>query len=121
LLAAASESPHHPGRILVKSGNRLSFVKISDIDWVEAQGDYVCLHSRQRKHLIREKISAIAQQLPSSSFARIHRSTIINLDRVKEMQPLFYGEYTVILEDGTRLTMSRSFREKVFQGLCAAS
>lgn len=121
LLAAASEGPHHPGRILVKSGSRLSFVKISDIDWVEAQGDYVCLHSRQKKHLIREKISAIAQQLPPSSFARIHRSTIINLDRVKEMQPLFYGEYTVILEDGTRLTMSRSFREKVFQGLCAAS
>ncbi len=67
--------------------------------------------------MIREKISDLERDLPSPQFLRIHRSTIVNVDRIKEMQPLFYGEYAVILEDGTRLTLSRSFREKVFQRL----
>jgi len=104
-------------RLLVKSNGRILLIRAEEVDWVEAQGDYVCLHVQGKKHLARQKISSLDQQLPSRMFLRIHRSTIVNLDRVKELQPLFYGEYAVILQDGTRLTMSRSFRERAFERL----
>jgi two-component system LytT family response regulator len=108
-------------RILVKSAGRISFLKAEEVDWIEAQGDYVRLHAGGKKHLIREKISELEQQLPPERFIRIHRSTMVNIDRIKEMQPLFYGEYAVILHDGTRLTLSRSFRDRVFQRLTSSS
>jgi len=104
-------------RLLVKSSGRILLIRADEVDWVEAQGDYVCLHVQGKKHLARQKISRLDRELPSHMFLRIHRSTIVNLDRIKELQPLFYGEYAVILQDGTRLTMSRSFRERAFQRL----
>lgn len=104
-------------RIMIKSGGRITFLRSEEVDWIEAQGDYVCLHCQGKKHLIRERISVLEEQLPPSQFVRIHRSTIINISRVKEMEPLYHGEYVVLLIDGTRLTMSRSYREKVFQSL----
>jgi DNA-binding LytR/AlgR family response regulator len=104
-------------RLLVKSSGRILLIRADEVDWVEAQGDYVCLHVQGKKHLARQKISRLDRELPPHLFLRIHRSTIVNLDRVKELQPLFYGEYAVILQDGTRLTMSRSFRERAFQRL----
>lgn len=109
----------HRDRLLVKSNGRILLIRADEVDWVEAQGDYVCLHVQGKKHLARQRISSLDRQLPSHTFLRIHRSTIVNLDRVKELQPLFYGEYAVILQDGTRLTMSRSFRERAFQRLIA--
>jgi two-component system LytT family response regulator len=108
-------------RVMVKSGGRISFLRADEIDWIEAQGDYICLYSHGKKHLLREKIGDIEQQLTPTKFVRIHRSTIVNVDRIKEMQPLFSGDYAVILHDGTRLTLSRSFREKAFQRLSASS
>jgi two-component system LytT family response regulator len=104
-------------RIMLKNGGKISFVRSDEIDWVEAQGDYVCLHVHDRKHLIREKISALDEQLPRAQFVRIHRSTIVNINRIKELQPLYHGDYAVLLQDGTRLTLSRSFRERAFQEL----
>jgi two-component system, LytTR family, response regulator len=112
--------PSYRERIMVKSAGRISFLKTDEIDWIEAQGDYVRLYSQGRKFLIREKIGEMEQQFASDRFIRIHRSTIVNVERIKEMQPLFYGEYAVILNDGTRLTLSRSFREKVFSRLTRA-
>jgi two-component system, LytTR family, response regulator len=114
--AVRSERPHS-NRIMVKSGGHITFLRTDEVDWVEAQGDYVCLHSQGKKHLVRGKISSIEDQLSTGAFVRIHRSTIVNSGRIKEMQPLFHGDYAVVLNDGTRLTMSRSFREKVFQRL----
>ena len=113
----------HPrlDRVMVKAGGRISFLRAEEIDWIEANGDYVCVHSQGKKHLIREKISELEHRLEGDKFLRIHRSTIVNIDRIKEMQPLFYGEYAVMLHDGTRLTLSRSFREKVFQRLSFTS
>ena len=105
------------GRIMVRSGGRITFVRVEDVDWIEAQGDYICLHTQGKKHLVREKISEMEAQLSPEHFLRIHRSTMINVSRIKEMQPLFHGEYSVVLQDGTRLTMSRSFRDKVFDRL----
>jgi two-component system, LytTR family, response regulator len=125
LLALLNESNHTPSppareRIMVKSAGRISFLKTEEIDWIEAQGDYVRLYAQGRKFLIREKIGEMEQQFSNDHFVRIHRSTIVNVERIKEMQPLFYGEYAVILNDGTRLTLSRSFREKVFSRLARA-
>lgn len=104
-------------RIMLKSAGKISFVRSGEIDWIEAQGDYVCLHVQGKKHLIREKISALEDQLSRDQFIRIHRSTIVNTNRIKEMQPLYHGDYVVLLHDGTRLTLSRSFRDKAFQEL----
>jgi two-component system LytT family response regulator len=117
MLGSTSLEAGQADRLMLKTGGKIVFLRTEEIDWVEAQGDYVCLHAGQKKHLLREKISELEHQLPHRSFVRIHRSTIVNLDRIKEMQPLFYGEYSVVLHDGTRLTLSRSFREKVFQRL----
>jgi two-component system, LytTR family, response regulator len=108
-------------RLMVKTAGRISFVKAEDIDWVEAERDYVRIYNAGKKHLLREKISHLEQQLPQGRFLRIHRSTIVNIDRIKELQPLSFGEYSVILHDGTRLTMSRSFRDRVFERLQSAA
>lgn len=108
-------------RLMVKTAGRINFLRIEEIDYIVADRDYVRIHNGKKKHLLREKISKLEQQLPADRFLRIHRSTIVNIDRIKEMQPLCYGEYSVILQDGTRLTLSRSFRERVFSRLVTAA
>jgi two-component system, LytTR family, response regulator len=100
-------------RILVKHDGRMFFVKVGDIDWIEADRNYVKLHVGQVAHVIRERISHLEETLDPSLFARIHRSTIVNLNRIREMQQWFSGDYVVILEDGTRLRLSRHYREQV--------
>jgi two-component system LytT family response regulator len=102
-----------PGRVLVKSRGRVILLRVEEIDWVEAQGGYVRIHTGAGKYLLREKISAMEERLPPDRFVRIHRSAIVNLDSVKELLPHRYGSCTVILEDGTRLVMSRTFRDGV--------
>ncbi len=112
---------HAARRLMVKSAGKICFLKAEEIDWVEAERDYVRIHNGARKHLLRSTLSGMEQQLPAERFLRIHRSTIVNVDRIREMQPLSYGEYAVILHDGTRLTLSRSFRERVFDRLVSAA
>jgi two-component system LytT family response regulator len=102
-------------RIMVRAGGHISFLRTADIDWIEAQGDYVSLHCQGKRHLIRENIGDLELRVQPEGFIRIHRSTIINITRIKELQPLFHGDYTVVLVDGSRLTMSRSFRERFFE------
>ena len=101
-------------RISIKEGGKITFVKAREIDWIAAEGDYVCIHTMGRKHLIRGKIGALEQRFDPALFARIHRSTIVNIDRIKELQPLFSGEYSLTLQNGVKLTVSRSYREKLF-------
>lgn len=101
-------------RIAVKSDGRVLFIKTSDIDWVEAADNYVSLHVGKDAHLLRETMTSIESRLPKQ-FLRISRSTIVNTERIKELQPLFHGEYAVLLRDGTRLTLSRSHRDKLQQ------
>jgi two-component system LytT family response regulator len=115
--AGTSAVPPARNRLMVKSNGRISFLRAEEIDWIEAEGDYVCLHSQGRKFLVREKIGELETEFAPDHFVRIHRSTIVAVDHIKELQPLFYGEYSVMLLDGTKLTMSRSYREKVFQRL----
>ena len=100
-------------RIVVKTGGRVFFLNTDEIDWIEAEGNYVSIHTGKKAYLLRETISNFETQLDPRQFVRIHRSSIVRLDRVKELQPWSHGEYHVILEDGTRLTLSRSYREKL--------
>ena len=102
-------------RMAVKTSGRVIFVKTSDIDWIEAADNYVNLHVGNEAHLHRETLTALAERLPSKKFMRISRSTIVNVDRIKELQPLFHGEYAVILRNGTTLTLSRSYRDVLDQ------
>lgn len=113
LLAEVRPPARAMDRLAVKSSGRVVLVKIEDIDWVEAADNYVSLHVASESHMLRETMNALEARLPSTSFLRISRSTIVNLNRVKELQPLFHGEYAVILRDGTRLTLSRSYRDKL--------
>jgi two-component system LytT family response regulator len=87
-------------------------VKTGDIDWIEAADNYVSLHVGKESHLLRETMTAVEARMPKQ-FLRISRSTIVNTERIKELQPLFHGEYAVILRDGTKLTLSRSHRDKL--------
>ncbi len=113
LLAELKPPTVHPDRIAVKSGGRVALVKVAEIEWVQAGHNYVELHENTHTHLLRETLGALEKRLPPEKFVRISRSVIVNLDRVKELQPLFWGEYAVILQNGTRLTLSRRYRSKL--------
>ena len=106
-------APHKLERFVVKSGGRVFFVRADEIDWIEAAGNYVKLHVGGDAHLFRETMSALEARLDPDFFYRIHRSHIVNIERVKELQPWFNGEYVVFLRNGTRLTLSRGYREKL--------
>ncbi len=100
-------------RFVVKSGGRVYFVRATDVDWIESAGNYVRLHVGTESHLLRETMTTIEAQLNPDLFIRIHRCHIVNLDRIKELQPWFNGEYVVSLTTGARLTLSRGYREKL--------
>ncbi|MEZ5354248.1 MAG: LytTR family DNA-binding domain-containing protein [Bryobacteraceae bacterium] len=101
------------GRIAIRSGGHVALVKTDSIDWVEAADNYVCLHCGAETHIVRETMNSFEQRLDPHRFLRIHRSTIVNLDQVKEMLPWFRGDYQVILHTGAKLTLSRSYRDKL--------
>ncbi len=103
--------PRTPRRIAVKGNGRVYFVKTEDIDYCEAAGNYACLHTGARTHLIRDTMNRLEQRLDPDLFVRIHRSVIVNVERIQELQSTLNGEYTVRLRDGTRLTMSRGYRD----------
>ncbi|HET9334130.1 MAG TPA: LytTR family DNA-binding domain-containing protein [Gemmatimonadota bacterium] len=98
-------------RIVVKDGDRILFLKVDDVDWIEAADYYAKIHVAGSTYMIRETLANLEAQLDPERFVRIHRSTIVNLDRVQEMQPWFHGAFVVLLVDGTELRLSRSRRE----------
>jgi two-component system LytT family response regulator len=98
-------------RLMVKQDGRVYFVKVTDVDWFEAAGNYVRVHVGRTSHLLRETMHGIEGQLEPNQFARIHRAVIVNLDRIRELQPWFAGDYVVILRDGRQLKLSRTYRE----------
>ena len=100
-------------RIVVRERDRVLLVDVADVDWVGADGDYVRIHAAGKSHLIRETMAAMEQRLDPTTFVRIHRSTIVNTTRIREMRPYSSREYAVILNDGTRLRLSRRYRERV--------
>jgi two-component system, LytTR family, response regulator len=120
LLTELRARSSHIERLVIKSGGRAFFLKTDEIDWIEAEGKYVRLHAGKESYLLREAIGSIEGQLDPKKFPRIHRSTIINIDRVRELQPWFHNEYRVILHDGTELMLSRSCRKKLGELLGSA-
>lgn len=103
-------------RFAVKSGGRVRFVKSAAIQWIEAAGDYVQLHTAEATHLLRRTMKELEDALDSTQFLRIHRSTIINVDALRELRPRgSNGEYTVVLRDGTERKLSRTYREQADQ------
>jgi len=110
LLAALAEDGRLAPRILVRSGGRVAILAVAEIDWVESAGNYVELHVGSQRHLLRSTMSAMMRRLGGGSFVRIHRSTIVNVERIKELKQLRTGDFDVLLKDGRKLTMSRRFR-----------
>jgi two-component system LytT family response regulator len=104
-----------PERLVIKTGGRVLFQRLDEVDWIEAAGNYARLHIGKTSHLLRETMTQLEERLDPERFLRIHRSAIVNLDRIRQLQPLPSGEYRVTLEDGTELTLSRSYRERVSQ------
>lgn len=100
-------------RLIVRSGGRIIFLRVEEIDWIEAADNYVCLHVGRESYLLRGTMASVEQRLDARRFLRIHRSTIVNLDRVRELAPLFHGDYAVRLRDGTELVLSRNCWEKL--------
>jgi two-component system LytT family response regulator len=119
LAALQSQSPGaaraYLTRIAVRLGERVYYVRTADIDWVEADGNYLRLHTgrgtpQAKAHLIRKPLAALAEELDPAQFARIHRSSLVNIDRIRELRALSDGEYQVLLTDGTKLKLSRTYR-----------
>ncbi|MGH9968544.1 MAG: LytR/AlgR family response regulator transcription factor [Pyrinomonadaceae bacterium] len=104
-------------RLVIKAGGRIYFLETNEIDWIEAEGNYVSVHSAKKSHLLRETISSLESQLDPKKFVRVHRSSIVRIDRIQELQPWFHGEYRIILQNGTQLTLSRNYRDKLQEAL----
>jgi len=100
-------------RLVVKAGGRVFFLETKEIDWVEAEGNYVNIHTPKKSFLLRETISNLEAQLDPKHFVRIHRSSIVRIDRIQELQTWSHGEYRVILYGGTELTLSRNYRDNL--------
>jgi two-component system, LytTR family, response regulator len=116
-LISLLEELHNRGqswnRLAIRDAGRILFLQPDEIDWIEAEGNYVRLHVGKESHLLRETMNATEERLASKNFLRVNRSTIVNLERVTEWQPLFHGDSVVILRDGTRLTVSRGYRQSL--------
>lgn len=114
---APADGDDRRDRIMIKSSGRIQFVATDEIDWVEAAGDYVRLHTGERSHLLRETMKGLEERLDGTRFVRVHRSTIVKLDFVREVRSTESGHYDVVLEDGTRRSLSRSGRQRLEEAL----
>jgi len=109
-----------PQRIVIKADGEIVCLKPGEIDWAESAGNYVCLHVGAATHILRETITSLESRLGHHQFLRVHRSTLVNVDRIKTLRPSLYGDYSILLRDGTKLTLSRGFRETVLKRLGTA-
>ena len=110
---AARNGETYTSRFAVKSNAGIYFVRADDIEWIDAAGNYAELHAGGKKHLIRETIKSVEAKLDPKKFIRVHRSAIINLDKLRKLQPYFHGEYVVTMQDGTTLTSSRGYSDRL--------
>jgi len=106
-------SSAYPEKIAIKDSGKITLVPAQEIDWIDAAGDYMCVHANGDTHVMRITMKELEQQLDPKQFQRIHRSTIVNLNRVREICAHINGEYHLVLNNGERLKMSRSYKNKV--------
>lgn len=102
-------------RFTVRDDDRIRFVRIEDVDWFEADGNYVVLHVGERSHRVRTTLTGVEAQLDPSGFVRVHRSAIVNLDAVREVQPWFGGDYVAVMKTGDHVKVSRTYRESLLR------
>jgi two-component system, LytTR family, response regulator len=117
LLESIKAQQQHLERVIIKADGRITFLNTGEIDWIEADDKYVHLHTAKGTRMVRQTLSAMEAELDPAKFARIHRSAIVNIERIKELQPLFNGEHSLHLDNGTKLTLSRSYKDKLFERL----
>lgn len=115
LLKEVKPEPKYLKRIPVKSSRGTTLVLTEEIDWINSAGHYLEIHAGRETHLIRERLSQIEQKLDPETFIRVHRSIIVNLDRIKSLHPLFNGDHLIILQNGQELNLSRTYHEKLMQ------
>jgi two-component system, LytTR family, response regulator len=113
LLSELGQAKKHLEKLMIRDGGRVFFLRTDEIDWIEAAGNYVRLHSGKEEHLYRETMTKLETQLNPERFARIHRSAIVNTERIKELQPWFRGDYVIVLRDNQKLTLSRTYRSRL--------
>ena len=113
LLEDIKAQPKLAERLPVKSEGKIIFLRLTDIDWIEAADNYVKLHAGQEAHMLRETLTALESKLPPARFLRISRSAMVNIEQIKELHPMFHGEYVVILRSGPRLTLTRGYRDRL--------
>lgn len=104
---------NYPDKIMLKTAKGISFINTAEVDWIEAAGNYVKLHVKDSGHLLRVTMNNIEAKLNPDKFLRIHRSSLVNIDRIKELQPLFNGDYIVILQNDTELNLSRNYNDRL--------
>jgi len=112
LLENDEQKPQHADRLAIKDGSSITFVPIKDIDWIDAAGDYMCVHVQGETHIMRTTMKELESKLDPSNFQRVHRSTIVNLNRVEKVSSHINGEFHLTLSCGSSLKMSRSYKEK---------
>lgn len=103
----------HPRKIVVRDAGLTTLIPEADIDWIDAAGDYMCIHANQTTHIIRSTVKELEKSLDGNIFKRIHRSTIINLERIQSIHPLSKGDYLVLLTCGERLKVSRNYNDAI--------
>jgi two-component system, LytTR family, response regulator len=114
LLERMNSKQPYLDRLIIKADGRITFLNTHEIDWIEADDKYVHLHTAKGARMMRQTLTAMESQLDPAKFIRVHRSAMVNVERIKELQPLFNGEYSLHLEDKTRLTLSRTYKDKLF-------
>jgi two-component system LytT family response regulator len=115
LLERINSKQAYLDRLIIRADGRITFLNTREIDWIEADDKYVHLHTGTGARMVRQTLTAMEAQLDPVKFVRVHRSTMVNVDRIKELQPLFNGEYSVLMDDKTKLTLSRKYKDKLFQ------
>ena len=113
LLSAVRNERRYLQRLAVTQRDRLVFVRTADVDWLEASGNYVTVHVGSNSYLVRETLNAMESRLDPQHFMRLHRSTIVNIDRVRQLSPWVRGEQAAVLTDGTQLTVGRAYRGRL--------
>lgn len=109
----AGFTPYMKNRLLLRTGGRVLFIEPHTVDWIEASDNYVVFHAGSEAHTVRMTMKVLEGTLDPEQFVRIHRSLIININRVRELRPLPHGDYTVVLQNATELTLTRSYRDRV--------
>ncbi len=117
LIAGLGRQRQTAERLAIRADGRVYFVRAADVDWIETASNYVRLHTGKTSHLLREPLAALEGRLDPERFLRIHRTTVVNVERLRELQPWFSGEFIAILHDGTRLKVSRGYRDRVARWL----